>query len=53
MFGSFDRFKYKIRRVFRNINKVKIAKTSLYNLKQIKLAILYATEFQKYAVKTD
>jgi len=52
IFRSFNRFKCKIRRVFEDINKIKTAETLLYNLKQIGLVILYATEFQKYATKT-
>ena len=38
--------------MFKNINEIKTAKTSLYNFKQTKLAILYIIEFQKYAAKT-
>ena len=52
IFESFNKFKCKIRKVFRNINKIKTAETSLYNLKQTRSAILYATKFQKYAAKT-
>ena len=33
MFRSFNKFKCKIRRIFRDINKIKIAEILLYNLK--------------------
>ena len=46
IFTDFKTFKLRLRRIFEDINKEKIAKRQLYNLRQKELTVTYSISFQ-------
>jgi hypothetical protein len=52
IFGSWEGFRMEIRRVFGDIDSVKIVERKLFGLRQIGSAINYVTEFRKWSNQT-
>ena len=53
IFGFYDKFQEKIKRVFGNVKEKRNAERRLESLVQNISAVYYASEFQQYAKKID